>query len=220
MALLKYAGNIDLSRNKILNILGIQGPNYYSDLSSNLEVTTKDETTNASGSLILRSGTGKTPGNVYLFAGRNLDAPVPSDIVGDTQIYGITLFPGTNGKNDIIIKSAITRILSDTKVRLERGDTVITLVEKEKHDDLEISSQTINILDTVSTSISSEHLVISVSKSGGGKLKIDTNAEDYIVTTPTLSVTDHANVTNYVDIGDIRIKYDSSSSCLIFGSKV
>lgn len=224
MALLKYAGDIDLSRNKILNILGIQGPDYYSDLSNNLEVTTKDETTNASGSLILRSGTGKTPGSVYLFAGRNLDTSRASGVEDSNQIYGITLFPETNSKNNIVnnivIKSTITQILSDTKVYLKRGNTEITLVEKETQDDLTVSSQTINISDTVSTSISSEHLVISVLKSGGGKLKIDTNAEDYIVTTPTLSVTDHANVTNYVDIGDIRIKYDSSSSCLIFGSKI
>ena len=220
MALLKYVGDIDLSRNKILNILGIQGPDYYSKLSNNLEIATKDETGYNSGSLILRSGTGKASGNVYLFAGRNLDSSLPDTITSKTQIYGITVFPGTGSKNDIGIKSSTTQILSDTKVYLERGNTKITLAKVEGYDNLKVVSPTIDISDTTSTSVNSSHLTVSIPKSNGEKLKIDTDAADYIVSTRTLSVTDHANVTNYVDIGDIRIKYDSSSSCLIFGSKV
>lgn len=220
MALLKYVGDIDLSRNKILNILGIQGPDYYSELSNNLEIATKDETNYNSGSLILRSGTGKASGNVYLFAGRNLDSLLPDTIDSRTQIYGITVFPDIDSKNGIVIKSSTTQILSDTKVYLGREGTEITLAEEGNYDNLKVVSPTIDIWGTTSTSVKSKCLTVSIPESSGENLKIDTNATDYIVSTRTLSVTDHANVTKYVDIGDIRIKYDSSSSCLIFGSKV
>ena len=85
MALLKYTGDIDLSRNGILDILKIQGPDFYEGLSNNLEITTKDETGEESGSLILRSGSSNTTvGNVYLFAGSYTD-------LDENEIKGITL---------------------------------------------------------------------------------------------------------------------------------
>lgn len=87
MALLKYTGDIDLSRNGILDILKIQGPDFYEGLSNNLEITTKDETGEKSGSLILRSGSSNsntTVGNVYLFAGSYTDLSKIKEIKGIT----------------------------------------------------------------------------------------------------------------------------------------
>lgn len=230
MALLKYNGDVYLSRNKILDILKIQGPNSYSGLSNSLEITTKKELNNKSGDLILKSGPGtnskglEDSGGVYLFAGRDNYTKLPSTIDENSLIYGITIFPGTEAKNNISIKSGTTKIISDTQVYLKKGGTTLTLEkgDKENSSTLKIVSEEISLTDSVKTSISSTHLMVNVPDKAGSSLKVDTEANAssaYIITTPTLNVTDHANVTNWVDIGGIRVKYDSSSSCLIFGSK-
>lgn len=93
MASLKYTGDIDLSRNKILNILKIQGSNLVENLalSNDLEISTADETSGNTGSLTLRSGNASgekaKTGNVYIFAGAG------EKVSEEIEYNGITVSP-------------------------------------------------------------------------------------------------------------------------------
>ena len=237
MALLKYTGDIDLSRNNILDILKIQGPDYYSDypgLSNNLEITTKDETDNKSGSLILRSGSGNTTGNVYLFAGKNntLD-----DIKGVTLSTSEILV-----SHDKVVEESsksLTRKAQQTDALVTYSEVIETAVDSNEASKLDstkgftATSNTTYTLNAINTFILnagkqttnsdetfSYPLEIKTSGDDCSKASIKTstlNATDNL-STPIASIGNYATVGNYINVGSIRVQYDSSSQSLIFGA--
>ena len=221
MALLKYTGDIDLSRNGILDILKIQGPDFYKGLSNNLEITTKDETGEGSGSLVLRSGSGNTTGNVYLFAGKNNTL---------TNIKGVTL--STSGI--LVSHVKITEEISESLTRkAQQSDTLVTYSEVietavNSNDKSKLNSEkgftaTSNTLYTLTAN---NAFTLKAGKGNNYPLEIETSGDDYSkarIKTSTLEATDNvsapiADIERYVTIGDIRVEYDSSSQSLIFGA--
>ena len=105
MALLKYASNIDLSRNKILNLVearGYDGTN--KDLTTDLKITTAKGT---EGDLVLGTAESSTKGNVFILAGQNLEEAKEVSKTSDiditlSQVPGITLL----NDNSISLKAA------------------------------------------------------------------------------------------------------------------
>jgi hypothetical protein len=239
MALLKYTGNIDLSRNSILDILKIQGPDFYEGLSNNLEITTKDETERGSGSLVLRSGGGTTAGNVYLFAGKSSTL---------TDIKGVTL-----STSEILVShDKVTEEFSESLTRKARqSDTLVTYSEvietavdsndKSRLDSSKgftATSNTTYTLNAINAFIlNAGKKTTNSNKTFSYPLEIKTSEDDYSkasiktstlnatssLDTPIANIGSYATVGNasnggYVDIGAIRVKYDSSSQSLIFGA--
>ena len=230
MALLKYTGDIDLSRNGILDILKIQGPNFYEGLSNNLEITTKDETedeSGSSGSLILRSGSSNsntTVGNVYLFAGSYTDL---------SKIKGITLTTDEISVSHVKITEQISESLT-RKVQpnanlvtyTEEIETAVNGNDKSQLDSKKGFTATSNTLYTLTANNAFTLKAGKGDKGDNYPLEIETSEDDYSkarIKTSTLEAADSvsapiADIESYVTIGDIRVEYDSSSQSLIFGA--
>jgi hypothetical protein len=188
MALLKYTGNIDLSRNGILDILKIQGPDSYEGLSNSLEITTKDETGKGSGSLVLRSGSGNTTGSVYLFAGSYTDLD---------KIKGITLTTNKISINHTeveVLAGSLTRTVADAEFIESIGDTGYSAT----------AATAYNITSNTSTTLKNKALTIIAGKDGatvGGVSSVNEASGYYTLCVPA---TDAGLSEEYVDKVNVR----------------
>ena len=180
MALLKYTGDIDLSRNGILDILKIQGPDFYEGLSNNLEITTKDETGEKSGSLILRSGSSNTTvGNVYLSAGSYADL---------SKIKGITL---TTSR--ILLNHDSIETTANTSTRTVATDEFKENINNTGY--FATSKGTYNITSEGSTTLKNKNLEITA-----GPLTTYTEGSGYY----KLQVSDSGKSAEYIDNVNVR----------------
>lgn len=200
MALLKYTGDIDLSRNGILDILKIQGPDFYEGLSNNLEITTKDETGEESGSLILRSGSSNTTvGNVYLFAGSYTD-------LSKIKVKGITL---TTSK--ILLNHDKVETTTNTLVRTIADGGTTEFVEEiysaEENNKTKGYSATANtkydITSNNSTALKNKKLTIIAGKDGATST-VDGVKKDSGYYTLYVPATDTGLSEEYIDEVNVR----------------
>ena len=195
MALLKYTGDIDLSRNGILDILKIQGPDFYKGLSNNLEITTKDETGERSGSLILRSGSSNsntTVGNVYLFAGSCTDL---------SKIKGITL---TTSK--ILLNHDSIETTANASTRTVTADEFKESIDNTGY--FATSKTAYNVTSKRSTTLKNKNLEITA-----GPTTTYTEDSGYY----KLQVSDNGKSAEYIDNVNIRNLFSQTGGALEIG---